>query len=198
MNSRTLPAQMDGRRMRSARSRESIVHALFELVGEGRLQPTAQQVAERAGVDIRTVFRHFSDMDTLFVEMDQRLRDEVRPLLDDVPADGTLEDRAAALVARRVEIFERITPYKRSANLQRRRSVFLQREHRDHVRMMRVDLMRWLPELSDAPEDLVEALDQVTSFEAWDRLREEQRLATRRALSAMERSVVALVRGLVD
>ncbi len=64
--------------------------------------------------------------------------------------------------------------------------------------MMRVDLMRWLPELSDAPEDLVEALDQVTSFEAWDRLREEQRLATKRALAAMERSVVALVRGLVD
>ncbi len=198
MTAPTLPAHTDGRRMRSARSRESIVGALFELVGAGRLQPTAQQVAERAGVDIRTVFRHFSDMDTLFAEMDQRLRDEVRPLLEDVHAEGTLESRATALVARRAEIFERIAPYKRSANLQRRRSAFLEREHREHVRMMRVDLMRWLPELSDAPEDLIEAVDQITSFEAWDRLREEQRLTRRRALSVMERSIGALVRTLVD
>ena len=46
----------DGRLRRGERSREAIVAALFELVGEGVLQPTAQQVAERAGVGIRSVF----------------------------------------------------------------------------------------------------------------------------------------------
>ena len=55
----------DGRALRSERSRRPIVEALFALVGEGVLQPTAQQVADRAGVGIRTVFRHFEDMDAL-------------------------------------------------------------------------------------------------------------------------------------
>ena len=35
----------DGRQRRSERSREAIVQALLELVGDGILQPTAQQVA---------------------------------------------------------------------------------------------------------------------------------------------------------
>jgi len=53
---------VDGRVRRSQRSRASMVQALFDLVGEGILQPTGQQVAERARVGLRTVFRHFSDL----------------------------------------------------------------------------------------------------------------------------------------
>ena len=41
-------------------------------------------------------------------------------------------------------------------------------------------------------EDLVEALDQATSFEAWDRLRNDQRLGRPRARAVMERTVRAL------
>ena len=43
-------AASDGRLMRSERSRAGIVQALYELVGEGSLEPTADHVAERAGV----------------------------------------------------------------------------------------------------------------------------------------------------
>ena len=59
----------DGRLQRSERSRQAIVQALLGLVGEGVLEPTAEQVAARADVGIRTVFRHFSDMESLFAEM---------------------------------------------------------------------------------------------------------------------------------
>jgi AcrR family transcriptional regulator len=57
-----------------------MVQALIDLVGEGVLQPTAQQVAARAKVGIRTVFRHFSDMDSLFAEIDERVRAQALPL----------------------------------------------------------------------------------------------------------------------
>ena len=53
---------LDGRRQRSARSRAAIIEASFELMQEGVLAPTAQQIAERAGVGIRSFFRHFEDM----------------------------------------------------------------------------------------------------------------------------------------
>jgi AcrR family transcriptional regulator len=189
----------DGRVLRSERSRETIASALYELVGEGNLEPTAQQVAERADVGIRTVFRHFSDMEALYATLDARLLAEVMPMLrDGPPSDTGLRDRAAALVSDRAALFERIAPYKRSSNLKRWRSPYLTEQHRKLVGELRARLLRWLPELCDAPDGIVEALDQATSFEAWDRLRSDQRLGRPRARAAMERSVRALLNELEE
>ena len=186
-------ATQDGRLLRSERSRAAIVQALFDLVGEGTLQPTAEQVAERAGVGIRTVFRHFSDMESLFSAMHDQLLEAALPLLTTRKPEGTLTHRAKTLVSARIALFERIAPYKRSANVLRWRSEFLRTEHRAMVRRLRADLNRWLPELASAPEDLVEAIDQAASFEACDRLRTEQRLGRPRAEAAMRRGVLSLV-----
>src|SRR5690349_22289922 len=71
-NAAATPA-LDGRVRRGERSRDAIVGALFDLIGGGVLQPTAQQVADRAGVGIRSVFRHFTEMDSLYAAMDTRL-----------------------------------------------------------------------------------------------------------------------------
>jgi len=190
---------VDGRVLRSQRSREGIEDALFELVGEGHLEPTAQQVAERAGVSIRTVFRLFADMETLYATLDARLQADVMPMLRAEPPGGLgLGERATALVADRAALFERVAPYKRSSNLKRGRSPFLAEQHRKLVRLLRARLLRWLPELRDASTDLMEALDQATSFEAWDRLRVDQHLGRNRARAAMERAVKALVKELED
>ncbi|MBW2726340.1 MAG: TetR family transcriptional regulator, partial [Deltaproteobacteria bacterium] len=97
----------DGRALRSERSRRKIVDALFELVGEGNLMPTARQVAERADLGIRTVFRHFADMDSLFEEMSARLRDEVKESLQaEIPNRATAE-RLDELLGRRCQFYER-------------------------------------------------------------------------------------------
>jgi len=184
---------LDGRARRSERSREAIVQALFELVGRGVLQPTAQQVAETAGVGIRSVFRHFADMESLFVAMDARLQAEAVPILRGDPIAGSVAKRVRALADRRIDFFERIGPYKRSATVQRWRSAFLQRQHGVLVRELRADLLRWLPELRRAPADLADALELALSFEAWDRLRSEQRLGRERARAALVRTALAIV-----
>ena len=80
--------EADGRRRRSAQSREAIVSAMFDLIGEGDQRPSAQRVADRAGVGIRTVFRHFDEMDRLYAEMNARLRAMIRPLLADEEPSG--------------------------------------------------------------------------------------------------------------
>jgi len=190
------PPASDGRLRRSQRSGQAIVDALMALVGEGVLEPTAPQVAARANVGIRTVFRRFSDMERLFAEMDARLQAEAAPLLLGGRATGTRAERAHALVHQRVAFFERIAPYKRSGSLKRWRSPFLRDRHARLVRALRADLLRWLPELRHAPAAITEALDLTTSFEAWDRLRSEQSLSRGRAQAAMERTVVALVKEL--
>jgi len=183
----------DGRVRRSERSRAAMVQALFDLVGEGLLQPTAQQVAERAQVGIRTVFRHFSDMDSLLAEIDGRVRTQARPILQEARTEGSLDARMMGIIDRRIRLFEQIAPYKRSGNLQRWRSGFVARQHGAFVRELRTDLLAWLPELRRAPSELVEALEAALSFEVWDRLRTDQRLGRERATAALERIVTALV-----
>lgn len=59
------PAAKDGRRRRSAQSRDRIVEALLDLVAGVVVTPSAEAVAARAGVGLRTVFRHFRDMESL-------------------------------------------------------------------------------------------------------------------------------------
>ncbi|MFI5316617.1 MAG: TetR/AcrR family transcriptional regulator [Myxococcota bacterium] len=183
----------DGRARRRERSRDAIVNALHALIGEGVVQPTAQQVAERASVGLRSVFRHFADMDSLYAEVGARVQDAALPLLRDPPSSGSVEARALEMVEHRSAFFEEIAHYKRAGNLARRRSVYLQRQHSRLVRDLRERLLRGLPELARAPEILTESLDLVLSFDAWDRLRVDQKLSRERATAALRGAVRALL-----
>jgi AcrR family transcriptional regulator len=182
----------DGRIQRSERSRTAIVQALLELIGEGSLSPTAQQVAERANVGVRTVFRHFSDMETLFSTMNDQLSEEVDSLIVEKVQSGPYEERVDALIERRMMIFGKLAPYLRSSTLQRWRSAFLQAEHERTIRVMRRDLRRWLPEVESAPTEVADALEMILSFEALNRLRFDQRLSLRRTAVVLRRSILAL------
>lgn len=186
----------DGRVQRGARNRKAIAEALFELVEAGDLVPTAEKVAQRAGVGTRTVFRHFEDMDSLFAELHVLLEREIRPLVDSPVPEGDLNERASALARRRAQLFERISPFKRASQIQKWRSSFLQKGQNEMVRRLRADLMKAIPELEGAPESLREAVDLLTSFEAWDRLRCEQRLGRDRAEAVVHEGLVALLASL--
>jgi AcrR family transcriptional regulator len=186
-------ANSDGRVRRGERSRGAIVKALHALIGAGDLAPTAQQVAERAGVGLRSVFRHFRDMESLFAEVDALLLREVEPFATEPPAQGALATRVRALAARRAWLFERIAPYKRSGNAQRASSPFLRARHVELVRRLRAALWQWLPELAEAPPELAAAIELLTSFEGWDRLRVEQRLSRERAEATLARVVQVLI-----
>lgn len=188
---KTMPLA-DGRLQRSERSREAIVQAVLELVGEGDLRPTAERVAERAGVGIRTVFRHFSDMDTLFSQLHERLEGELIPLLEQ-PQPGSLSERVSGVVQNRATLFERLAPFKRSANLLRWRSEFLQDRHSEMVKRLREHLLEWLPELRSKSSDQVEACEMISSFEAWDRLRVDQKLSYAKAASVTEVALLGLL-----
>ena len=184
----------DGRVLRGARNRAVIVKALVELVREGELQPTAEQVAKRAGVGTRTVFRHFDDMESLHAEMDAHITAENLPFIERRSVSGNRRERVAELVRWRARIYERIAPFKRAGNLQRPHSAFLQERHVEMNRRLRADLLACLkPELEAASESLLEAVDLVASFEAWDRLRTDQRLGRDRASRVVEQSVQALL-----
>ena len=102
----TASGQPDGRRLRSERSRQAIIDAMLELVNEGNLIPTAQQVSDRAEVGIRSVFRHFSDMESLYQVLGEQTAKESRSYFIGGDREGTLEERILHAVETHADGYE--------------------------------------------------------------------------------------------
>ncbi|WBH17603.1 TetR/AcrR family transcriptional regulator [Sphingomonas radiodurans] len=175
----------DGRRKRSEVSREKLIAAMIDLVGEGHVTPSADLVADRAGVGLRTVFRHFADMEALYVGMSAQLAGQYAGWLDPFTASDW-RGQLSEMMIRRVDTYERLMPYKRAADAHRHASATIQRNHAEILATMRERLLALLP--SAIAQDVVrrETIDLMLSFETWQRLRVDQQLpaATARAVVA--------------
>lgn len=166
----------DGRRRRSERSRQAIIDAMLQLVEEGVLVPTAQQVSERAGVGIRSVFRHFSDMESLFATADVIIREQYQGLFGGGDRAGSLEERLLHAVEQHGLAYEAIGNHLLTTKAQLWRYPILREQYTRAQRQLRKDLDDWLPELLSLSSDEREMVDAIASFEHWNRLREHQGL----------------------
>src|SRR4029450_8701570 len=79
LSSAQLPLH-DGRLARGERARAAIVDALLVLIESGELRPSAARIAQRAGVSLRSVFQHFSDVESLFAAAASRQTERLSPL----------------------------------------------------------------------------------------------------------------------
>lgn len=163
----------------------------MELVEEGQLSPIAEQVAERAQVGLRSVFRHFNDMDGLYAEMSARLARHYQPAL--APFVSTdWRGQLAEAIERRIGIFEVLLPYKRAADAHRHTSSAIQNTHAATSQLLRARLRGMLPpHLQDDPIAF-ETLDFLLSADSWQRLRIEQGLSVETARAIIEAQVRAL------
>lgn len=166
----------DGRRLRSERSRQAIIDAMLQLVEEGVLVPTAQQVSERAGVGIRSVFRHFSDMESLFATADTKVREQYQGLFAGGDRAGSLEERLLHAVEQRALAYDAIGNHLLTTKAQLWRYPVLREQYARTQRQLRKDLDDWLPELKALAAEEREMVDAVASFEHWNRLRDHQGL----------------------
>ncbi|PZU51358.1 MAG: transcriptional regulator [Sphingomonas sp.] len=186
-------AERDGRRRRSADSKRRIVEAMLELVREGAVSPSADDVAARAGVGRRTVFRLFSDMEGIYREMQAIMRDRVAPVRA-IPLSGdTPAARLDALIDRRVRLFEELMPVSVAASVHRHRSPQLQADHAAIQAELRAILFDVLGD-SALPDPLDrEALDAALSINLWIRLRMEQKLDVAASSAILHRLAAAVI-----
>ncbi len=187
------PTQADGRRQRSVDSRTRIVQALLDLVGEGEISPSAEQVAHRAQVGLRSVFRHFKDMDSLYSEMSQVIEAEIVKTFYRPHVGGTVAERLADLVSRRAGLFERIGPYRRASTTLAHRSSFLASKQKRMTAGLRKILEDALTPQILADGAKVEALDLLLSFDSWNRLRRDQNLSPSEAEAVIGATVARMI-----
>jgi len=183
----------DGRHRRSMSSQRRIVQAMLELVAEGNIAPSADEVSDRAGVGRRSVFRHFSDMESLYREMQAILQAQFATIAEQPFKATHWRDQVLELVERRANAFERMAPYMRAGIVHRHHSPFLREGHAQFVAVLRTLLLQRLPAEAARDQLFVDAIDLLISFEAWDRLRQEQRLSPARAREVVRSTIGALL-----
>ncbi len=193
---------VDGRTLRAQRTRDAVVEALLALQEEGDLNPTAQRVAARAGVALRTVYGHFSDMESLYLEAGRRELNKIVQLADTPSGDAPLPERIARTAASRARTSEALLPVLRAARLRLPYSEALQRNWQLFIELgdstMRTVFARELRLAGPEADALLDSLYLALSATSWDALRAERRLEPDVACEVVRRSVTALLAPYAD
>ena len=165
---------------------------MLALVEAGEISPSAEDVASRAQVGLRSVFRHFKDMESLYAEMTIQLGRFYMSALVPFETSGWKPQLFEA-IDRRVAIFERLLPFKRAADAHRHESPAIQAYHERAVALLRVRLQALLPPHLAGNAVAFETLDLLLSLDTWARLRYEQKLPPEMARRIITAQIEALV-----
>lgn len=157
------------------------------------MAPRAVRVAQAAGVSLRTVFRHFDDMESLYRVMAERMETEILPLVAAPFEAPDWRGRLFELVSRRARIYERLLPLRVAASMRRFQSEFLMDDYRRFIELERTTLRGILPDAIATDRLLFPALEMVTGFQAWRRLRQDQGLSAARAEAVLRNTIARLI-----
>ncbi len=184
---------IDGRHHRSIKTRQVIVTAFIDLIGRGHPSPTAEQIAAHAQVGLRTVFRHFDDMETLYREITQRLDELMMPLVNKHLKATLWSDRLVESIERRCDIFDRLAPYHIAAQLHMHDSEYILQQVNRRVKIEK-DILAWLlPAAYVEDRVFFEGLSMLVSLETWMRLRGLQGLSASKAKAVVLMTVQSLL-----
>ena len=173
------PARIDGRRLRSERTKQLIIEAYLALLRENPLtpMPTAARIAERAGYSVRSIFERFPDLNKLRAAAADYQLAQAAALAPPRNIDGDRQSRIKSQVETRAGTCERGVALWRVLIF----SVDQDEELKPRIRtarertIERMEIM-YRPELSTLPErdrrHLLIALEAITDIESWARMRE--------------------------
>jgi len=180
------------------RRRLRALDAFIDLVLEGNLPPTAEQVAARAGISKATFFRYFESLNAMRCDAGARMLERFPFFHVADPGRGPLRERIERFVALRVELWERVHLL---ARLQR--TLVLQDPDAarmvDLVRELMVDQVRehFAPELRERSaarrDDAAMLIATITSVESWEQLRNTCGRSPSQTRRAWTRAIEALL-----
>ncbi len=204
MNTPLLPeasntTSVDGRTARRDRGRTAVLEAALELFEEENLEPTPEQIAQRAGVSTRSVYRYFQDRDALVRAIIAHKQLKVLPLfyIEDI-GNGELSTRLARFVDSRLKVYDSIGATARamaikassdpviSEQVQFRKSLFRQQiENNFAQEFERMTQAQRAQSLN--------AIDALTQAESLDRFRVDLQLSVDETRELLKTSVLALL-----
>ena len=167
------PIVNDGRINRSKTTLNKIVAATISLLrknNNGQI-PTAQEIAVKSGVGIRTVFRHIDDMEGLIEEVNRRyLHDLESYIAKNNPKQKSKDQRIEHVIKERFYLYNTyqhvfnltITSLNNSSAI---RTGFIKFNH-----ILRQRFEELIPEIKVINKDKQNLIDTLISYAAWFRM----------------------------
>ena len=131
-------SDVDGRTLRGERNRQALLDAALEMLEEGNLAPSAQEIAERAGVGLRRVLRHFGDMEGLFIACEDRIGERGAAKFAGGNREGSFRGRLLHAVEQHAVAYEEECNVFLAAQAQRWRSEHLRQSYQRGNRRLRL------------------------------------------------------------
>jgi AcrR family transcriptional regulator len=190
---------VDGRRARRERSRAAVIDAVFALIDDGKVPPAVDQIAERSGVSVSSIFRMFDGLDDMrsqaFVEFEARYGHLLAVDFDEAAA---VDDRIDRLVRSRIDLFaaagslmalarQRSLDHEPMADRVSNQRMLLAEQTQQ---CLRAETSRLTP---TEAANLVALVDAATSPEAFEVLRASHGRTRRQIERTWRRAVTALV-----
>jgi TetR/AcrR family transcriptional regulator, regulator of autoinduction and epiphytic fitness len=189
----TAAVRVDGRHARAVRTREAIVAAVLELVAEHGVAPTGVQIAEKAGVALRSIGQHFASREELLLAAAEVHMREVARVAKPVDPALPLAARVTAFAAARAKELEATAAVRRASTRFEATSpavaeafAVVARARRKLVTKVFATEVRARPELADL-------LDAVAGARTWDAMRRDQG----HSAPAAEKRLVSLLRAVL-
>ncbi|MEV8514828.1 TetR family transcriptional regulator [Dactylosporangium sp. NPDC051484] len=197
MNDAGVRQRVDGRTMRAERTRQAITDAHLALLEEGDMRPTAERIAERAGVSLRALWTNFKDMEGLFAAAGERLMQRQRAEFSPIPPQLPLPERIERYCAQRARLLELIAPAARAARIREPFSAQLRKSRAWYLQTARDEIETlFAPELAAAGPARGEVLDALmasATFAGWSMWRDDLHLDVPTATAVLRRVVSALL-----
>lgn len=168
--------EQDGRSARRDRNRLAVLDAVIELFSEGQLQPRPEDVAERSGVSLRSVYRYYSDRDALRRAAMERHIEGVAHLFGPPGVgDGSLGRRIERFVDARLALHSAVAPVARAARLAMATNEVVRARFDATQSDLRAQIAeQFAPELAELPpperDAVAVAIDVLVQIEAIDHL----------------------------
>lgn len=190
------PPKVDGRFLRTERTRQRIIEAFLALLRLGK-DPTSNEIAAHAGCSVRSVFERFHDMAALRVSAADYMFADPSSMPPSA-ADGDRQTRLQAYIAVHAEYCERIMPLWRTMLVHQSESESL----RQYIVQTRAAAwatteQTFASELATLPAErrrqLLIVIGSVVDFESWSHMRDHHGLSGEEACAVWNSAVDRLL-----
>jgi len=188
----------DGRKARSNASRSKIVKAFLQLISEGKISPSAEEVAKISGVGLRTVFRRFNEMELLYRELVPAIEGLFEERIFEALTENNWQAQFNEALIRKCVIYEQSMCYRISIAYHSHHSSFL-RGRLEKWQNIEANIHKSILPFDYATNKVkFDSLQAATSPDTWIQLRKLHNLTEEQAFDVMESTADIILKSFIE
>jgi AcrR family transcriptional regulator len=161
----------DGRFARSQKTKDAIVKALLKLLRNTPF-PTAEQVAKESKIGLRTVYRQFKDMESIYLSLHEECTHSLSQMFNsDVDLDKPFKERLIFAISERLTIYEKYETLFIATISNAARLPILVNQVAESYQIMRERFIKIVPEIKNLSGIKSDLLFTRITFPPWFSLR---------------------------